>query len=110
MVVRHLLLDADGVLQRVGGAGWRDEISRRLGDRTDDFVRAVSAHEAPALRGRGPFPEGLDVVLSDHRGEYGPGAVPHRPPPSPRERGEGVHREARPASRHRSSASGCSRR
>lgn len=66
MRVRHLLLDADGVLQRVGGAGWRDEIRRRLGDRTDDFVRAVNAHEAPALRGRGTFPEGLDAVLADH--------------------------------------------
>lgn len=63
-VVRHLLLDADGVLQRVGGDGWRAEIRRRLGDRFDDFVRAVDEWEAPALRGRGPFPDGLDRVLA----------------------------------------------
>jgi len=71
MTVRHLLLDADGVLQRVGGDGWRDEVRRRLGDRTDDFLRAVGECEAPALRGRGPFPDGLDRVLSEHGLEAG---------------------------------------
>jgi len=54
------------VLQQVGGAGWRREIERRLGDRTDDFVRAVDELEAPALRGADDFPAGLDAVLADH--------------------------------------------
>lgn len=64
MTVRHLLLDADGVLQDVGGDGWRAEIQRRLGDRINEFVRAVDALEAPALRGDGEFPDGLADVLA----------------------------------------------
>jgi putative hydrolase of the HAD superfamily len=64
VTVRHLLLDADGVLQHVGGAGWRVEIQRRLGDRADDFVRAVAELEAPGLRGERDFPDGLDGVLA----------------------------------------------
>lgn len=63
MSVRHLLLDADGVLQHVGGDGWRAEIERRLGDRTDELVSAIDTLEAPALRGESEFPEGLDAVL-----------------------------------------------
>lgn len=64
MTVRHPLLDADGVLQHVGGDGWRAEIERRLGDRTDDFVRAVDDLEAPALAGGTDFPDGLSEVLA----------------------------------------------
>jgi putative hydrolase of the HAD superfamily len=60
----HLLLDCDGVLQQVGGDGWRSEIRRRLGERTDDFVRAVDDLEAPALRGEADFPDGLEEVLA----------------------------------------------
>jgi putative hydrolase of the HAD superfamily len=62
-VIEHLLLDADGVLQHVGGQGWRQEIVSRLGSRTDDFVAAVAEVEAPALRGGGDFPEPLAAVL-----------------------------------------------
>lgn len=62
-MIEHLLLDADGVLQHVGGQGWRDEIFARLRQRTDDFVAAVAEVEAPALRGEGPFPEPLADVL-----------------------------------------------
>jgi putative hydrolase of the HAD superfamily len=62
--IQHLLLDADGVLQHVGGSGWRTEVSRRLGDHADEFVRAVDALEAPALRGETDFPDGLDEVLA----------------------------------------------
>lgn len=64
MDIEHLLLDADGVLQHVGGAGWRAEIERRLGDRTDDFVRAVDELEGPALLGLTAFPDGLAEVLA----------------------------------------------
>jgi putative hydrolase of the HAD superfamily len=60
----HLLLDCDGVLQQVGGDGWRAEIRRRLGERTDEFVRAVDELEAPALRGEADFPAGLADVLA----------------------------------------------
>jgi putative hydrolase of the HAD superfamily len=64
VTVRHLLLDADGVLQHVGGAGWRAELRARLGERTDDFVLAMDDLEAPALRGEGDFPEGLADLLA----------------------------------------------
>lgn len=64
MALDHLLLDCDGVLQHVGGDGWRAEIRRRLGEHADDFVRAVDELEAPALRGEGDFPDGLGAVLA----------------------------------------------
>lgn len=64
MSPEHLLLDCDGVLQQVGGDGWRAAIRHRLGGRTEEFLRAVDALEAPALRGDGRFPEGLDAVLA----------------------------------------------
>lgn len=64
MAPDHLLLDCDGVLQQVGGDGWRAEIRRRLGEDTDDFVRAVDDLEAPALRGEADFPDGLEQVLA----------------------------------------------
>ena len=63
MAPDHLLLDCDGVLQKVGGDGWREEIRRRLGDHAEAFVRAVDELEAPALRGEADFPDGLDAVL-----------------------------------------------
>jgi putative hydrolase of the HAD superfamily len=62
-VIEHLLLDADGVLQHVGGRGWRDEILARLGERSDAFVAAVAEVEAPALRGEEDFPGPLAGVL-----------------------------------------------
>ncbi|GAA1478337.1 hypothetical protein GCM10009623_27830 [Nocardioides aestuarii] len=65
MAVDHLLLDCDGVLQQVGGDGWRAEIQRRLGDHADAFVHAVDELEAPALCGEADFPAGLDAVLAD---------------------------------------------
>lgn len=64
-VVRHLLLDADGVVQHVGGSGWRAAIERHLGERTTEFVAAVDRLEAPALRGESDFPDGLDAVLAE---------------------------------------------
>lgn len=63
MAPAHLLLDCDGVLQQVGGDGWREEIRRRLGGHAEAFVRAVDELEAPALRGEADFPDGLDAVL-----------------------------------------------
>lgn len=64
MPIRHLLLDADGVVQRPGGDGWRALLRRHLGDRTDEFIAAVGEVEAPALRGRGGFPEGIEPILT----------------------------------------------
>ncbi len=64
MLIQHLLLDADGVLQHVGGSGWRTEVERRLGDRTEEFIGAVDALEAPALRGETEFPDGLADILA----------------------------------------------
>lgn len=63
-MVRHLLLDADGVVQRVGGDGWRARVTEHLGDRTDDFVAALWELEEPALAGRGSFPDGMGPVMA----------------------------------------------
>ena len=54
MPVRHLLLDADGVLQRVAG-GWRTTLERLFGDDVATVRPALEAAEAPALRGEGDF-------------------------------------------------------
>lgn len=54
--VRHVLLDADGVLQDLPG-GWFDGVRPWLGDRAEQFVRESWAEEVPCLRGEGDFLE-----------------------------------------------------
>lgn len=49
-LVRHVLFDADGVLQHLPG-GWYAAAEPFLGDRAEEFLRAAWAKEAPLLGG-----------------------------------------------------------
>lgn len=64
-MIRHVLFDADGVVQRVGGDGWRARVTHYLGDRTDEFVATLAELEAPALTGNGDFTAGLVRTLAE---------------------------------------------
>lgn len=61
-LIRHVLLDADGVLQRVPG-GWRGAIAPFLGADTDAFMDDVFVAELPSLAGEGGFLPALATVL-----------------------------------------------
>lgn len=65
-MIRHLLLDADGVVQSLPG-GWVPALERRLGEGAAGFLTAVAADEQPCLRGEGDL---LDV-LADHLARRG---------------------------------------
>lgn len=54
MVVDHVLLDADGVLQYLPG-GWLDAVEPFVGERTAEFLDDVWTDEKPSLRGDGDF-------------------------------------------------------
>ncbi|WP_435735684.1 HAD-IA family hydrolase [Cellulosimicrobium sp. PMB13] len=78
MTVRHVLLDADGVMQEVPG-GWYAAMEPYLGARSREFLRATWSDELPYLAGTGgdylPFladalaaygvPAPADVVYRD---------------------------------------------
>lgn len=53
-MIRHVLLDADGVLQQLPG-GWPTALARHLGDRAEEFLTAASAVEVACLRGDADF-------------------------------------------------------
>jgi putative hydrolase of the HAD superfamily len=61
-LVRHVLLDADGVLQRHPG-GLTDVARRLLGGTTDERLVAVFEDEAPYLTSAGDFPAALGERL-----------------------------------------------
>lgn len=65
MPVRHLLLDADGVLQRTGGPGWWGRLEERAGERTEELVARLTELEGPRLTGGGDLLEDLRVVMAD---------------------------------------------
>jgi putative hydrolase of the HAD superfamily len=52
-MIRHLLLDADGVVQDLPG-GWRAALRPFLGERAEDFVTELAMDEEACLRGE-PF-------------------------------------------------------
>lgn len=54
MTIRHLLLDADGVLQTVPG-GWVAAVEKFVGDGALEFLEQTWTEELPALRGEGDF-------------------------------------------------------
>ena len=54
MTVRHLLLDADGVLQDLPG-GWVAALEPWLGERAEEFLRESVVAEQPCLVGDGDF-------------------------------------------------------
>lgn len=62
MPVRHVLLDADGVLQRLRG-DWPDSFVRIFGDRAEEFARRIEVAEQPSLRGEVPFTPVLATEL-----------------------------------------------
>lgn len=65
MTIRHLLFDADGVIQVIPG-GWRAAVAPYLGDRAEEFLRRVWHDELPAMRGDGDFLTGLAAALVEY--------------------------------------------
>ena len=61
--VRHLLLDADGVLQHVPG-DWRERLAAY--DVGEDLFAEVLAAEGPPLRGEGDFLAALGDIVERH--------------------------------------------
>lgn len=53
-MIRHVLLDADGVLQSVPG-GWVAAVEPFVGDGALEFLEQTWSDELPALRGEGDF-------------------------------------------------------
>ena len=53
-MIRHVLLDADGVLQSVPG-GWVAAVESFVGDGALEFLEQTWSDELPALRGEGDF-------------------------------------------------------
>jgi putative hydrolase of the HAD superfamily len=64
--VRHVLLDADGVLQFLPG-GWVDRVEPYLGARAEEFMRVSWTEERPALAGEADFLE----LLQHHLHAFG---------------------------------------
>ncbi|NYD43088.1 HAD family hydrolase [Nocardioides panaciterrulae] len=63
-MIKHVLLDADGVMQRVPG-GWVAALEPHLGLRAQEFLVAVAEDEQPCLRGGGDFLEAMGGRLAD---------------------------------------------
>ena len=61
-MIRHVLLDADGVVQHLPG-GWRAALEPYLGDRAADFLAEAALDEQPSLRGQGDFRAALVSLL-----------------------------------------------
>lgn len=57
-MIKHVLLDADGVMQCLPG-GWVAALEPHLGVRAEEFLAAVAADEQPCLRGNGDFLEAM---------------------------------------------------
>lgn len=52
--IRHVLFDADGVIQETPG-GWYAAMEPYLGDRAREFLHFTWGHEKPALAGAGDY-------------------------------------------------------
>lgn len=61
-MIKHVLLDADGVMQHLPG-GWSAALEAQLGVPAGDFLTAVALDEQPCLRGQGDFLEALRAQL-----------------------------------------------
>lgn len=70
--IRHVLLDADGVLQTVPGGGQVALAAPYLGDRLD-VLDEIFLEERPALRGESDFAVDLRAVLERHGLDVDPG-------------------------------------
>ena len=62
--IRHVLFDADGVLQDVPG-GWAAGAEGYLGERTTEFLRRVWEDELPALAGQAELLPLLAAAMTD---------------------------------------------
>jgi phosphoglycolate phosphatase-like HAD superfamily hydrolase len=62
--IRHVLFDADGVLQDVPG-GWESATEPYLGDRTMEFLRRVWNDELAALAGQSDLLPLVAAALAD---------------------------------------------
>lgn len=62
--IRHVMFDADGVLQQLPG-GWVAAAEPYFGERTMDFLRRAYAAELPTLAGEGDFHVILAAVLAE---------------------------------------------
>jgi putative hydrolase of the HAD superfamily len=62
MTVRHVLFDADGVLQDLPG-GWYAAMEPYLGDRSRDFLHETWRDELPMLAGQGDYMPILEETL-----------------------------------------------
>jgi putative hydrolase of the HAD superfamily len=60
--VRHVLFDADGVLQELPG-GWHTSMEPFLGERTHEFLLQTWSDELPTLRGEGDYLVLLETLL-----------------------------------------------
>jgi putative hydrolase of the HAD superfamily len=60
--VRHVLFDADGVLQHIPG-GWYASMEPYLGDKARDFLHETWVDELPMLAGRGDYLPVLAATL-----------------------------------------------
>lgn len=65
MAIRHVLFDADGVLQDLPG-GWYAAMEPYLGERSREFLHATWAEERPMLAGGGDYRPLLEKRLLDH--------------------------------------------
>lgn len=65
-MIRHVLLDADGVLQYLPG-GWLAALRPYVGERAEQFIHEASLDEQPCLRGKGDFLP----LLAGHLERYG---------------------------------------
>jgi len=63
--IRHVLFDADGVLQIVPG-GWYAAMESYLGDRAREFLHQTWRDELPALAGEGDFLPVLAATLVEY--------------------------------------------
>lgn len=65
VVITHVLLDADGVLQDLPG-GWYAAMEPFLGDRAREFLHRTWADELPTLSGDGDYLPMLEATLREY--------------------------------------------
>jgi putative hydrolase of the HAD superfamily len=63
--VRHVLLDADGVIQHIPG-GWFAAIEPYLGERSREFLHRTWQDELPMLAGQGDYLPVLAATLAEY--------------------------------------------
>ena len=62
--IKHVLLDADGVLQEMPG-GWQTALEPFVGDRASELLERIWADENRMLTGQGDFMAALAVTLDE---------------------------------------------